>query len=485
MHDKDYQVIIIGAGFSGLCIAIKLQQAGLSDFLILEGASEVGGTWRENTYPGAECDIPSALYSYSFEHNSAWEFKWSEQQQIFDYQKNIAKKYDLYEKVAFDQQVESAVFDEDQSVWSITSVKGDTFRCQHVVSAVGQLHLPAQPDFAGEEHYTGAKFHSAKWDHSVELAGKRVAVIGNAASALQFIPQIAPLVEHLTVFQRSANWVIAKQDRSYGSIEQWVSEKVPLITRLYRLSLWLRGECLVLPAMRRNRIAQRLLKWMAQKSLRRVIQDPELIRKLTPDYPIGAKRILFSDDYYGALVRNNVHLDTSGVKQFTEQGILRNDGVEESFDVVIYGTGFKTNPFLASIDVQGLGGRLLREHWHGGAHAYLGITTYDFPNFYMMYGPNTNLGHNSIIIMIEAQARYIVKCIERLKMSGQKTLQVKEAVESKYNEEIQARLKKMSFADVKESWYMDGGRITNNWAGSTLEYRRRLRKVNWNNYLIT
>jgi cation diffusion facilitator CzcD-associated flavoprotein CzcO len=480
--DATYRVIVIGAGFSGICLAIKLQEAGIQDYVILEKADEVGGTWRENTYPGAECDVPSALYSYSFEHNAKWRFKWSDQPQILDYQKHVAAKHGLYSHIRFSREVSAAEFDESRHRWTVTTATGETYTGQHLVTAVGQLHRPSTPTFPDDEAYTGIRFHSARWDHTVDLKGKRVGVIGNAASALQFIPEIAEDAAHVTVFQRSANWVVPKQDRPYRPWEQWISDRIPLIARLYRLRIWLRGELLILPAMRKNKLAQAALRRLSRRSLEQHITDPELVRKLTPDYPIGAKRLLFSDNYYEALARDNVHLDTSGIERFTPTGILRKDGVEEAFDVIIYGTGFKTNPFLAPMDIHGLRGRSIRDAWASGAQAYLGVSTHGFPNLHMMYGPNTNLGHNSIIVMIEAQTRYIIECIKGIEERGSAALDVKEDVETRYNEEIQERLHTLAFYDVASSWYMDAGRVTNNWAGSTWEYMRRLRNVPWEAY---
>ncbi len=468
------ETIIVGAGFSGLCMGIKLKKAGLNDFLILEKADDLGGTWRENTYPGAECDIPSALYSFSFEHNSKWEYKWSGQAQILKYQHDTANKYRLREHLRFNEELSSAKFDQATGLWTINTRSGAQFIAAHFISAVGQLHHPSMPSFAGQETYSGHTFHSAEWDHSLDLSGLRVAVIGNAASAVQFIPKIAEQTAHLTIFQRSPNWVLPKQDRPYTRIEQWLSEKIPLITKFYRLNLWLKGELGILPAIRGNRVSRWLLRTLSQNALKKSINDEALRAKLTPEYPVGAKRVLFADEYYPSLARDNVYLDTTGIERFTEQGIVRNDGVEEKFDVIIFATGFKTNPFLVSMDIVGLDGRSLHQHWQNGAHAFLGVSTHGFPNLHIMYGPNTNLGHNSIIIMIEAQAAYIVQAIE---MSSNTAMQVKEDVEQKFNAELQTRLAATAFGAVADSWYLDNGKITNNWAGGTLEYKRRLKTI--------
>lgn len=482
--EQDYKIAIIGAGFSGICLGIQLKRAYIHDFVILEEAQEVGGTWRENTYPGAECDIPSALYSYSFEHNAEWKFKWSEQSQILDYQKNVAAKYGLYQYIVFREHVVAAEYFASVGLWQLRTTQGNVYNCQHIVSAIGQLHRPSVPEFADAAAFKGPVFHSAQWDHSVDLRGKRVGVIGNAASAVQFIPPVAQQAAHVTVFQRSANWVVPKPDRPYTRFEQWVSDRLPLITKLYRLRIWLRSEWLLFPAMRGNKVARYLLQKQCEQMLKRHIKDEELRRILTPDYPAGAKRLLFSDNYYAALARGNVRLETAGVERFTESGVLRKDGVAEPFDIIIYGTGFKTNPFLESINVIGRDGTSLRDAWNDGAHAYLGINTHGFPNLHMLYGPNTNLGHNSIILMIEAQSKYIVQSVLGLDRRAARTLEIKADVETEYNEELQARLRSMVFTQVSDSWYMDHGKVTNNWAGSAFEYVRRLRKIDWGGYEV-
>ncbi len=472
-------ILIIGAGFSGLCLGIKLRQAGIDDFIILEKAADLGGTWRENTYPGAECDIPSALYSYSFETNAQWHYKWAGQSQILEYLKNVAAKHELEAHIRFGAEVRAARWNGEAARWQIETVGGEAWRARFLVTAVGQLHHPHVPRIEGRSSFSGESFHSARWDHSVDLGGKRVAVIGNAASALQFIPQIAPRVERLAVFQRSANWVIPKQDRPYRPWEQWLADRAPLLTRLYRLRLWLRAELLLYRMMLGRPWAARIGRRMNRRYLERAIDDPELRRKLTPTYPIGAKRILFSDDYYQALARPNVELVTDPIARITPTGIATIDGRRRDFDSVIYATGFKSNPFLYGIDISGAGGRSLRDAWDGGAHAYLGILTRGFPNLFMLYGPNTNLGHNSIVIMSEAQARYIVASLRGMERRGATAIEVKEQAERAYNDELQARLRLMVWSRVDASWYKDGERITNNWPGTTYEYIRRTRRVDW------
>ena len=476
------KVIIVGSGFGGLCMGIKLKQAGIDDFVILEKADDLGGTWRENTYPGAECDIPSALYSYSFEHKDDWQFKWSGQAQILKYQHDTAVKHGLGPHFRFKQAVVSADFDQATKQWNIVTDTGEHYCAQHFVTALGQLHHPSTPAINGADDYLGETFHSAQWNHSVNLKGKRVGVIGNAASAVQFIPEVAKVAEHLTIFQRSANWMQPKLDRPYRKWEQKFSAKVPFLTSSYRWFLWAVGEYGVFSAIRGNRLTKWILKRRGLGDLAKHISDPELRAKLTPTYEIGAKRILFADHYYPALARENVTLETTSVDSFTPQGIRLANGQEIDFDVVIYGTGFKTNPFLSSIEVRGLNGKTLREAWSDGAQAYLGVSTNGFPNMHMLYGPNTNLGHTSIIIMLEAQVGFVLESIARQDANKVSALDVKHAVEAEFNSELQTRLATLAFSKVANSWYKDGDKVTNNWVGGTKEYVRRLRDIDWNAY---
>jgi len=482
---KKLKVVVIGAGFGGLCMGIKLKEAGYRDFVILEKAEDLGGTWRENTYPGAECDIPSALYSYSFEHNPEWKYKWSGQEQILKYQHDTAAKHGLDEFIRYQEEVISAVFNDHTKRWLISTQSGHQFDAQHLITAVGQLHKTFTPKITGVKDFKGAVFHSAEWDHSIDLAAKRVAVIGNAASAVQFIPEVAKVAEQLTVYQRSANWILPKVDRPYQKWEQRISAKLPWVTSLYRRFIWVAGEYGVLPAIRGNRIARWLVRRACLKNLESAIEDTQLRAKLIPDYPVGAKRILFSNNYFPSLAQDNVSLDADGIARFSECGIESKAGAESEFDVVIYGTGFETNPFLADIDVKGVAEQSIRDAWQDGAHAYLGVNTNGFPNMYMLYGPNTNLGHTSIIIMLEAQVGYIVESIRHLDEQGLKACEVRPEVEEEYNREMQSRLSEMAFSKIAKSWYIDGGKVTNNWAGGTREYVRRLKQVDWRDYSVS
>lgn len=480
---KEINTLIIGSGFGGLCMGIQMKLAGRHDFLILEKAEALGGTWRDNIYPGAECDIPSALYSYSFEHNAEWEFVWSGQAQILKYQQDTAKKYGLDEHLKFSENVVRAVYEDAH--WIVSSDSGATFRCQHLVSAVGQLHHISTPVFDGVETFQGSQFHSAEWDQSVNLNGKTIAVIGNAASAVQFIPKIAKQASKLIVYQRSPNWILPKVDRGYSNWQKNIFARIPMLSKLHRGAIWAFGEYIVFPAIKRRKLATSLVKSLCLWNMRRYIKDQALRDKLTPDYPIGAKRVLFSDDYFRALNLDNVSLELSAIAKITENGIVKQSGELQKVDVIIYGTGFKTNPFLAGIEMRGLNQRKLSDHWSQGAHAYLGVATHGFPNLHILYGPNTNLGHSSIIMMLEAQVRYVLRAMNYLDSSNKHALEVKPEVEDEFNQRLQADLGDLAFSQIDNSWYIDNGRITNNWSHGSRSYLKDLAKLDFENFNLS
>ena len=477
---KEVNTLIIGSGFAGLCMGIQMKLAGRHDFLIVEKAETLGGTWRENTYPGAECDIPSALYSYSFEHNADWQFIWSGQEQILKYQQDTAEKYGLLEHLEFSKKVARANYDE--GYWLVSCESGAAYRCQHLVSAVGQLHHVSIPKFGGAESFIGQQFHSAGWDHSVDLKDKKIAVIGNAASAVQFVPEIAKIASSVTVYQRSPNWILPKVDRGYSSWEQKLSARLPLLANLNRGLIWAFGEWIVFPAIKGRAWARALVKKLCLRNMYKHIKDEALQAKLTPEYPIGAKRILFSDQYYNALSKEHVHLDVSGIKRITANGIQNRAGDLQEADIIIYGTGFRTNPFLADIDIRGLNDLDIRDHWSQGAHAYLGVATHGFPNLHILYGPNTNLGHSSIIMMIEAQVRYVLRAMDHLDSSGKKALEIKFEIENEFNQRLQAELASLAFSQIDKSWYIDRGRVTNNWSKSSRSYLNELRRLDFQHF---
>ncbi|MGH8435204.1 MAG: flavin-containing monooxygenase [Pseudomonas sp.] len=479
------RVLIIGSGFAGMGLAIQLQKAGISDFLLLEKGAEVGGTWRDNRYPGAACDVPSHLYSFSFEPKTNWSRKFAPQAEIFAYLKHCADKYGLRRKIRFNTEVAGAEFDESAGLWRVTSVAGEVFIAQALVSACGQLNRPSYPRIPGLQTFQGEAFHSARWDHAYDLRGKRVAVIGTGASAIQFIPEIAPQVAQLHLFQRSAAYVIAKPDRAYRPWELAVMRRLPGLQKLDRMLKYIQHESRVLafatfpPLMRVMKLAFRL-------HLARGIQDSVSRRQLTPDYPMGCKRILISNDYYPALARPNVEIVTEDISAVTARGVVTADGREREVDAIIYGTGFAATDFLAPMQIRGLGGRELNQAWQEGAEAYLGISVSGFPNLFILYGPNTNLGHNSIVYMLESQFPYVLGCIQQLAAQGLRYLDVKAGVQQAFNLRLQKAIHHSIWEQGCTSWYKTvAGKNTNNWPGFTFTYRLQVRAPELKHYDCT
>jgi len=483
MPQQTFTSIIIGSGFSGLAMAIKLKEKGIQDFIVLEKAGDIGGTWRENTYPGAECDIPSALYSYSFEPYPHWEYKWSMQPQILKYIHYVVDKYKLRHHIQFNQEFKSAEWDGDNAQWILKTKSGESFVSKTIISAIGQLHHPSMPRIDGMADFQGDSWHSAKWNHNISLENKTVGVIGNAASAVQFIPEIAKVAKQVTIFQRSANWMLPKQDRAYNNWEKKLVARLPFILKLYRLKLWLLGGALFTLMKTGNNYLRNIYEKKTINYIKEHITDPAIVKSLIPTYPFGAKRALFSDTYYAALAKENVTLVSGGLEKINTLSVSSNNNTEHPIDILIYATGFITNPFLLGIDIKGKNGLKLADHWKDGPKNYLGISVDQFPNLFMMYGPNTNLGHNSIILMSEAQANYIAQCIKLLDDTKWNSIEVKVDVIDKHHHETQERLENMIWASIDKSWYKsEGGNIPNNYPGRTMEYSQKTKKVNFDDY---
>ncbi|MEA5364578.1 NAD(P)/FAD-dependent oxidoreductase [Amycolatopsis sp., V23-08] len=471
---KGPSVLIVGTGFGGIGTAIELKRAGFTDFTILESAAEPGGVWRDNTYPGAACDIPSPLYSFSFEPNPRWPKRFSYQPDILAYLRGVITKYGLEPHIRYGTEVTGAAFED--GVWRVETKNGETFEADVFVPAVGQLSRPVLPTIPGRDRFAGAAFHSARWDHDVDLHGKRVAVIGTGASAVQFVPELRKQAKHVTVFQRTPPYVLAKSDPTYHGWQHWLFEHLPPTQLLGRLRIFLLAEYATY-AMTRHPVLAKMFELRAAQLRRRHIKDPALRAKLTPDYPLGCKRILFTNEYLPALAQPDVDVETARIGEITETGVRTEDGVEHEADVIVYGTGFAATDFLGQIDVRGLDGRPLKDAWSGGARAYLGITVPGFPNMFCVYGPNTNLGAGSIIYMIERQARYIRQAVEQLSRPGVSYLDVLPEVEARYDDEVQARLGH-SVWSACTSWYRQAdGRVTTNWPGLVTEYDRRTRRL--------
>lgn len=462
---------IIGSGFGGLAAAIELKRRGFDDIVIWEKADDVGGVWRDNTYPGAACDVPSPFYSYSFELNPKWPHRYSRQAAILDYVRKVADKYDVRRHIRFGAEVEAAQFDEAAGQWEVTTADGETTTVDVLVPAVGQLSRPSIPQLSGLDTFEGPSFHSAEWRHDIDLTGKRVAVIGTGASAIQFVPEIQPTAGHLTVFQRSAPYLVPRMDREFRRSHHFVFEKLPASQLVERGAWYGVTEALSVAWVYAKPLA-RLVRRVSKHHMRKqTAAKPGLFEKVWPDYPIGCKRILFSSNYLPALAEPNVDLVTEGVAGVTPHGVTTSDGTEYPANVIIWGTGFKATEFLAPMRVIGAGGRDLETEWKDGAHAFYGLAVPHFPNLLIMYGPNTNTGGGSIIYFLEAQARYLADFVERLAAAG-KPMAVREDVEQRFDQEVQSELSNSVWSQCT-SWYRTAsGRITTNWPKLGVQYKR-------------
>lgn len=478
-------VAIVGAGFAGMAAAIKLREAGVHDFLILEAASDVGGTWRDNTYPGAACDVPSHVYSYSFEKYPDWSRAFATQHEIHAYMKLCVAKYGLREYLMTGRAIRDARFDEAAATWTLTAANGERFVADSVVAALGPLRDPAYPNIEGRETFAGVSMHTARWDHGVDLRGKRVGVIGTGASSVQVVPGIADEVETLTVFQRTPPWVLPKLDRPYLPVEKTALRWLPGLKTLRRASLYWQREVLFLGLDTNSGAAMKPLEMLAQAFLRTQVRDPELRAKLTPDYRLGCKRILISNTYLRTLDREHVDLDTSGVARITPTGVVTGVGREVELDVIVYATGFQVDEPLGQMTVTGLGGADLNRTWNGRPTAYLGMTMPNFPNLFIMVGPNTGLGHQSMIFMMESQVAYVVPAIQHLLREDVGYMDVRADALEAWTEEMDRRNAHGVWASGCESWYLGKDRVNFTvWPGSTFEYRWRTRSFDVSKYRV-
>ena len=470
-----YRVIVIGAGFGGIGMAVALKQAGIDDFVIIERADDLGGTWRDNSYPGLSCDVPSQLYSFSF-RPWHWSRRFPPREEILAYLRMLVADKGIAPHFRFGCGVTAAEFDDSKAVWNVALDDGTALQASAIVSAVGQLGRPALPDIAGREEFAGTSWHSGQWNHDVDLAGRRVAVVGTGASAIQFVPEVAKIAGHVDVYQRTAPYVLPKADRPYGDAEQSLYERLPVVRKADRLRIFLYGELLTTGfVLSPKLLAGPMQLWRRQ--LRSQISDPELRAKCIPDYVMGCKRVVFSNDWYPALARPNVELITDRIDRIVPQGLVTADGTTRAADAIIYGTGFKAVELLAPMSVSGLGGSRLSEAWRGGAQAYLGITVTGFPNFFMLYGPNTNLGGNSIIYMLEGQIGYVLGAIQALESERLAWLDVRADVQDTFNSWVQSASRTSVWESGCHSWYTTvSGRNTNNWPDHTFLYRYRVRR---------
>ena len=481
----DFPIAIIGAGFAGIGIAIRLKRAGIDSFTMFERASEVGGTWRDNTYPGAACDVPSHVYSLSYEPNPGWSRKYSPSREIQAYLLGLVEKWKLRPNLRLGTEIVEARFDESKGTWALKTGDGGVFTARVVVSCVGGLVDPSFPRIAGIESFEGAMFHTARWDHEYPLDDKRVGVIGTGASAIQVVPSIAEKVAKLSVFQRTPAWVVPKLDGRYSERARRIFARVPLALRASRaFKYWLSelfGPILFLDAPRLSAVGER----MSLKHLQAQVKDPELRRKLTPDYQFGCKRVLISDDYWSTFERDNVQLSTDAIEEIRPCGIRTRDGVVHELDAIIFATGFSISLSKAPFPVFGRAGRTLDEAWRDGAVAYKGMSVAGFPNWFILMGPNTGPGHTSVLVYTEAQIAHVLGAIRSLRNGRWKYVDVRQDVQDRYNATIQARMKYMVWSSGCNSWYLsDDGSNHALYPGLAVEYVLRSRRFKPREYRL-
>jgi cation diffusion facilitator CzcD-associated flavoprotein CzcO len=478
-------IVIVGAGFGGICMGIALKKAGYDDFIILDSGDDLGGTWRDNQYPGCACDVPSPLYSYSFELNPDWSRLFAPQREIWAYLRGCARKYGLEAHIRYGSVVERMDWDADARRWNVQTFEhGEigTWQARAVVSAAGALHLPAGPDIPGAGRFGGTAFHSARWDHSVDLAGKRVAVIGTGASAIQFVPEIAKQAGQLTVFQRTPPWIHPRPDAPIPGRVRTAFRRAPVTARALRDAIYLGLELRALGFAVSPKLMAPLAA-VARRHLAAQVTDPALRARLTPDYTIGCKRILLSSDYYPALQRPNVSLVTDPITEITEAGLTTADGQEHKADVIIYATGFRVIESVTSLNVTGRDGRELRAE---NLEAYRGVTVAGFPNLFLLLGPNTALGHTSVVFMIESQVQHVLSCLRLIARDKAGAIEVSEDAQRRYNDALQRRLRRAVWSEGGcRSWYLDDQGVNRTlWPGFTFEYWARTRRARPGDYSL-
>ncbi|MGH8868037.1 MAG: flavin-containing monooxygenase [Actinomycetes bacterium] len=485
---SDHTVVVVGSGFAGVGLAIRLRAAGYTstdDLLVLERADDLGGTWRDNHYPGAACDVPSHLYSYSFAPNPDWTRSFSPSGEIWDYLRGCADRYGVTPHVRVGCELLEAAWDEQAQRWRLQTSQGE-LTARVLVPAVGALSEPSIPPLPGLERFTGTVFHSAAWRHDHDLAGRRVAVVGTGASAIQFVPEIAPRTASLHVFQRTPPWVIPRRDRAISALERGLFRRVPAAQRLARTAIYLLRESTV-PGFTGRRALMRPVERIARAHLRRQVPDPALRARLRPEYALGCKRLLLSNDWYPTLMRPDVEVVSSGVREVRPHSVVAADGTEREVDTIVFGTGFHVTDMPIGARVRGRDGLLLDDVWQGSPEAYLGSTVAGFPNMFMLIGPNTGLGHSSMILMIEAQVAYVEDALRRMDADGLATVDVRPEVQASYNAALQQAMQPTVWLQGGcASWYLDAsGRNTTIWPGSTWRFAGRTRRFDLASYCAT
>ena len=478
--------LVVGAGFAGLGTAIKLDESGFSDFLVVDKGDSVGGTWRDNTYPGAACDVPSQLYSFSFAPNPGWSRSFSPQPEIHAYLERTAEQAGVLDRFRFGVTVQDAAWDEEDALWRVSTNHGDIV-ADVVITGSGGLSEPKLPEIAGLDSFEGEIFHSARWNHDYDLSGKRVAVIGTGASSIQIVPEIARQVAHLDVYQRTAPWVMPRKDRPYRAIEKLGFRFVPFFQKAYRTGIYWGRECFV-PGFVVNPNLAAPAKKLALKNIRDGITDPELRAAVTPDYQIGCKRILISNDYYPALDAPHVDLVTDGIAEVTPQGIVTQDGTAREVDAIIVATGFYTTEQPIAQHITGREGRTLADAWRdSGMTAYKGTTITGFPNLFQIVGPNTGLGHSSMVFIIESQIAYILSALQKMGERRIISVEPRPEAQHEWNVDLQQRMKRTVWsAGGCASWYIDShGRNTTLWPRTTFKFRSLLSDFDLDQYVVT
>ncbi|HEX8122811.1 MAG TPA: NAD(P)/FAD-dependent oxidoreductase [Solirubrobacteraceae bacterium] len=477
------RVAIVGSGFGGIGMAVRLKRAGVDDFVVLERAEEVGGTWRDNSYPGCACDVPSHLYSYSFAPNPDWSRSYSGQAEILAYLRGVAEREGILPHVRTSAEVTETAWDDEAQQWRVVA-GGEELRADVLVVSAGPLSEPSIPRLPGLESFSGATFHSAAWDHGHDLRGERVAVVGTGASAIQFVPRIQPEVDRLHLFMRTPPWIIPRGDRDITPAERRLFRAFPPAQRLMRGVVWATRESLVPGFM--HPAAGRTLEMRARLHLFRQVRDPALRAKLTPSYQVGCKRVLVSDDFYPSLAQPNVELVADGIREVRERSIVSGDGTERPVDALIFGTGFLTTEWPFAHRVRGRGGELLADRWREGAKAYLGTTVAGFPNLFLLYGPNTNLGHSSIVYMLESQINYVMDALRVLGERGASSAELRPEAQERFDAEMQERLSGSVWnVGGCGSWYLDAnGRNALMWPGTILRFRHRTRRFDPRPYVL-
>jgi cation diffusion facilitator CzcD-associated flavoprotein CzcO len=468
-------IAIIGAGFSGLGTAIRLRQQGIEDFVVLERHDDVGGTWWANTYPGCACDVPSHLYSFSFAPNPDWSQTYSAQAEIRAYLQRLAHDHDLYRSIRLGTSVTAAAWDDDAGRWTVETSAGP-ITARVLIAAIGHLTEPRIPDLPGLDAFEGAAFHSARWDHDHDVSGERVAAIGTGASAIQFVPAIQPQVAALHVFQRTAPWVIPHTNRRVSGAERWIYRRAPVLQKAVRAGVYAGRELLV-PGFAKRPALMRAPERVARRHMRRQVSDPALLARVTPDYTIGCKRILPSNSWYPALAEPNVELVTSPIREVRARSIVTTDGSERAIDTIIFGTGFHVTDAPVGEWVRGRDGLRLADAWAGSPHAHLGCTVAGFPNLFLLLGPNTGLGHSSMIYMTESQINHVLDALRVMREHGAAVAEVRPDVQREYNRELDAKMAGTVWSTGCSSWYLDDtGRNPTLWPDWTWRFRMRTRR---------